>query len=164
MMANSLEGLEVLQLAEEVADEIWKLVSNWKNFERQTIGTQIVRAVDSIGANIAEVYGRYHYGEKLQFLYYARGSLFETKYWVNRGAKRGLIPVETAQQYAEKLSNTARQINAFARYLKSKRSQIRNSEKVLRENHVQYTTASFVDTPIFNEDDLTSLSSIFKSQ
>ncbi|GIV44793.1 MAG: hypothetical protein KatS3mg035_1916 [Bacteroidia bacterium] len=32
------------------------------------MGDQFVRATDSIGANIAEGYGRFHYLEKLKFL------------------------------------------------------------------------------------------------
>lgn len=157
-MTSSLESLEVLRLAEEVADGIWQRVSRWHNFERRTVGAQLVRAVDSIGANIAESYGRYHYGEKLQFLYYARGSVFETKYWLNRAAQRELISPEIAQQYAKQLSDTARQINAFARYLKSRRNQSDTQTKVLREHNAQYTTDATL--PIFSENDLIQLSSI----
>ena len=83
------EELRVLQAAEVIADAIWRQVVRWKPFERDTVGSQLTRAADSMGANVAESYGRFHYGEKLQFLYYARGSLFETKYWLNRTAARG---------------------------------------------------------------------------
>jgi len=79
-MATSLEDLRVLAMAESVADAIWGQVARWNEFSRDTVGKQVVRAVDSIGANIAEGFGRFNFGEKLQFLYYARGSLFETKY------------------------------------------------------------------------------------
>ncbi len=82
-MALKFEELRVLQAAEAVADGIWRQVVRWGSFARDTVGKQMARAGDSIGANIAEAYGRFHYGEKLQFLYYARGSLFETKYWLN---------------------------------------------------------------------------------
>jgi four helix bundle protein len=87
-MAKVFEELEVLRTAEDMADAIWVHVSRWQAFERDTVGKQLVRAVDSIGANIAEAFGRYHYGEKLQFLYYARGSVFEVKYWLNRVHQR----------------------------------------------------------------------------
>ena len=83
-MAAGLEDLRVLKAAEGVADAIWKDVSHWDEFARNVVGGQLARAADSIGANIAESFGRFNYGEKLQFLYYSRGSLFETKYWLNR--------------------------------------------------------------------------------
>lgn len=79
-MSTQLEDLKILQNAENIADAIWKRVMKWEKFAKDVVGKQIIRAVDSIGANIAESYGRFNYGEKLQFLYYSRGSLFETKY------------------------------------------------------------------------------------
>jgi len=41
-----------------LADEVWAAVSSWDRFAKDTAGKQIVRAADSIGANIAEGTGR----------------------------------------------------------------------------------------------------------
>ena len=90
-MSLALEDLIALKNAEKIADSMWLFVINWQEFAKDTIGKQIVRASDSIGANIAEAFGRFNYGEKVQFLYYARGSLFETKYWLNRAVTRNLV-------------------------------------------------------------------------
>ncbi len=78
-MATEMEDLKLIQEAEALCDEIWAIVTTWDEFTRRTVGTQLVRSSDSIGANIAESYGRYAYGEKIQFLYYSRGSVYETK-------------------------------------------------------------------------------------
>ena len=78
----TFDELEILKAAETLADEIWQYVTKMPAFARDVLGGQLARAVDSVGANIAEAYGRFHYGEKIQFLYYARGSLFEAKYWI----------------------------------------------------------------------------------
>ena len=75
-MPATFEDLRVLKAAEEIADSIWKRVVRWEEFARDVVGKQLARAADSIGANIAEAFGRFHFGEKLQFLYFARGSLF----------------------------------------------------------------------------------------
>ena len=83
-MGTALEELPVLKIAEAIADEIWHEITQWGTFPRDVVGGQLARAVDSIGANIAESFGRFHYGEKINHLYYARGSLFESKYWLNR--------------------------------------------------------------------------------
>jgi four helix bundle protein len=45
--------LQVYQLAEKLADEIWQIVQEWNQFAKDTMGKQIVRSADSIGANIA---------------------------------------------------------------------------------------------------------------
>ena len=59
-----LEELNIYKISMEISDEIWNLVKDWKYFEKDTIGKQLVRAVDSISANISEGYGRYHFKEK----------------------------------------------------------------------------------------------------
>ena len=105
------EELRVLQAAEVIADGTWQQVIQWDPFARDVVGKQMARAADSIGANIAEAFGRFHYGEKLHFLYYARGSLFETKYWLNRALTRDLMPSAQVQDYAARLTDLARQLN-----------------------------------------------------
>ncbi len=58
MARTQFENLRVYQLSEELADEVWESVFEWKHFEKDTLGKQLVRATDSIGANIAEGTGR----------------------------------------------------------------------------------------------------------
>ena len=78
---SGFEKLDVYRLAEELADTIWRSVRNWKNFERDTIGKQIVRSADSIGANIAEGYGRGSGKDRVRFWEYALGSAREARGW-----------------------------------------------------------------------------------
>lgn len=52
MDKSNFEKLEIYQLAEKLADEIWFIVEKWQYFEKDTVGKQIVRAADSVGANI----------------------------------------------------------------------------------------------------------------
>jgi four helix bundle protein len=54
MSYYNLDDLEVCQLAESFSDEIWFMVLEWDYFAKDTLGKQIVRSADSIGANIAE--------------------------------------------------------------------------------------------------------------
>ena len=76
---TGFENLRVYQLAEAIADVIWEVVSKWNNFDKDTVGKQIVKSADSIGANIAEGSGRYGVLDNKRFVYFARGSLNETK-------------------------------------------------------------------------------------
>lgn len=157
-MATTLEQLRVLQEAEQVADGIWEQVIGWDAFAREVVGGQLARAADSIGANIAEAFGRFHYGEKLQFLYYARGSLFETKYWLNRATKRGLMPIDRAEYFASRLSEVGRQLNRFAKSLKDQRRGEAKPANTVHEASTEYVTAS--DTPLFTEAELDWLRAI----
>ncbi|MCW5850519.1 MAG: four helix bundle protein [Anaerolineae bacterium] len=153
-MALEMEDLAMIRKAESIQDELWSLVAQWNNFAKDTIGKQLVRAADSIGANMAESYGRFNYGEKIQFLYYARGSLFETKYWLNRALSRNLIGLADHEAYASALSDIARQINSFVGHLKTKRGQ--SSKPSAREEQAPYRLDQFEEATdlVFSEDDL----------
>lgn len=89
-----LEDLEVYQLSMNLSDDIWNEIVLWNSFEKFTIGTQFVKAADSIAANISEGFGRYFYKENKQFCYYSRGSLSETKTWLAKSYRRNLISEE----------------------------------------------------------------------
>jgi len=155
-MSATFEDLRVLKSAEEVADSIRKRVVQWDEFAKDVVGKQLTRAVDSIGTNISESFGRYHFGEKLEFLYYARGSLFETKYWLNRVKTRSLMPNSEAQVYIESITGLARRLNTFAGSLKTVRNQETKQPKILREMAVEYQ----IDVPeifsdcLFSDEDI----------
>jgi four helix bundle protein len=155
-MATELEDLRILKSTEEIADAVWKQVVTWDEFAQDVVGKQLARAIDSIGANIAESYGRFNYGEKLQFLYYARGSLFESKYWLNRALIRKLMQAEEVKGYATRLSDVARQLNTFASSLKSQRKDSKSPAKSIREPGAEYVVNSWLDDtgPVFTDTEL----------
>ncbi|MBK9139089.1 MAG: four helix bundle protein [Verrucomicrobia bacterium] len=98
MARTNFEKLEVYRLAERLADEIWDVAVNWDVFSKETIGRQLVRAADSIGANIAEGVGRGSHADNKRFVRTARGSLHETQHWLRRAFRRGLLsPAQTAR-------------------------------------------------------------------
>lgn len=68
-MEYTLEKLEVYNLAEKFSDDIWNIVVQWGYFNKDTIGKQLVRAADSISANIAKGYGRYFTKKANSFIF-----------------------------------------------------------------------------------------------
>ncbi len=115
MAKTKFENLRVYQLSEILADEIWTIVSGWDYFAKDTVGRQIVRAADSIGANIAEGEGRGSFQDNRRFIKIARGSLQETQHWLRRAFKRNLLTkeqIESLKPPIEKLSPT---LNAYLR-------------------------------------------------
>jgi four helix bundle protein len=86
-----LEELKVYQVAMEIGEEIYEKAITWDYFDKKTIGGQVIRAADSIAANISEGYGRFTYKETKLFLYYARGSAHETKTWIVKAKSRNLF-------------------------------------------------------------------------
>jgi four helix bundle protein len=160
-VSATFEDLRILKLSEEIADSIWKVVVQWDEFAKDVVGKQMTRSADSMGANIAESFGRFNFGEKLQFLYYSRGSIFETKYWLNRTRVRGLMETKRVQAYVNQLTDLARQLNTFAGSLKTVRAEQKLKASSVREEQAGYLTMEFVEIPLplFSDEDLNLLQS-----
>ncbi len=90
-MKSNFENLRVYQLSEDIADQVWELVAQWNSYAKVTVGQQLVRAADSVGANIAEGDGRGTFAENRRFVRIARGSLNETKHFLRRAYRRRLL-------------------------------------------------------------------------
>ena len=110
------EDLRVFQLAEKLCDDIWSIVISWEYFEKNTVGMQLVKSADSVGANIAEGAGRGTHRENKRFVRISRGSLNETKYWIRRARRRSLITDQQNIFLREMIDELGPSLNA---YLKS---------------------------------------------
>ncbi|MFA5782022.1 MAG: four helix bundle protein [Bacteroidales bacterium] len=55
-----------------VSNYVWNVVIKWDWFAKRHVGGQFVEAIDSISANIAEGFGRYHKKDKIKFYHYSR--------------------------------------------------------------------------------------------
>jgi four helix bundle protein len=78
-MGTSFRDLVVWQRAVEMSLAVYKLTASFPSEERYGLVDQLRRAAVSVASNIAEGYGRTTKGEYLQFLGYARGSIFEVQ-------------------------------------------------------------------------------------
>ena len=79
---KDFKTLVVWQKARELSQDIYKLTSNFPNFETYATKPQIIRAVTSIGANIAEGNGQLYIKKQISFLNNALGSAAETRHWL----------------------------------------------------------------------------------
>jgi four helix bundle protein len=116
MGAKSFEELRVYQQAENLADLVWNIVLGWYALAKDTVGKQMIRSADSIGANIAEGHGRGSYNDNRRFVRIARGSLYETRHWLRRAFRRKLLSEKQTQKLKTIVDNLGPQLNA---YLKS---------------------------------------------
>ena len=116
-MSNRLEYLEIYYLSEQFADEVWFIVAKWEYFAKDTLGKQLVRAADSIGANIAEGFGRYHYKENKNFCYFSRGSLLETKSWLRKANTRNIVSHDQFQDLFQKLEIIHLKLNSYIKFI-----------------------------------------------
>jgi len=115
MEQTNFEKLEIYQLSERLADKIWTIVLKWQYLPQDTVGKQLVRSADSIGANIAEGSGRGTNQDYKRFLKIRRGSLYETKHWLRRSYKRQLLLPEQINELSPIINELTPKLNAYIR-------------------------------------------------
>lgn len=103
-----LKDLDVYKLARNLSHLAWSVYEKLDWQDKKVIGDQFIQSADSVGANIAEGYGRFHYLDSIKFYYNARASFFEAyEHWLELLCERGKIKKETFEKIkglAEKLS------------------------------------------------------------
>ena len=100
-------------MAIDFGEKVWLIVNGWNQFQKDTIGKQLVRAADSIAANLSEGLGRYHFKEAKNFAFYARGSLFESKTWITKSYKRQLLDKTSFDKLMQDIEVMGKMINGY---------------------------------------------------
>ena len=134
MAKTNFENLRIYRLSELLADEIWNIAGAWKPFARDTLGKQIVRAADSIGANIAEGSGRGSSQDNRRFIRMARGSLCETQHWLRRAFNRKLLTVREIEKLKPLIDELSPKLNSYRHAVSNTVNAVRlaNTNKVPR--------------------------------
>lgn len=113
MERTSFENLRIYQLSEEICDSVWDIVYKWDHLAQHTVGKQLIRASDSIGANIAEGTGRGSIADNRRFSKIARGSLFEVKHWLRRAFKRNLLSDDEITSLKKTIDELTPKLSAY---------------------------------------------------
>ncbi len=92
-------------------------MGNWDFFTKYTMGKQmgkqIVRAADSICANISEGRGRNNHQDNRRFIKIARGSLYETISWLRLAYARQLLADEQVRKIQPIIDKLPRKLNDY---------------------------------------------------
>ncbi|HUX35668.1 MAG TPA: four helix bundle protein [Candidatus Paceibacterota bacterium] len=107
------EDLEIYKLSREISGDAWEIYKNFEWETRKVIGDQFIRSIDSIGANIAEGCGRFHYLDRNKFNYNARGSLVESIHWIELLVERGIIKKEEGDALKNKMEILHHKLNNY---------------------------------------------------
>lgn len=113
MARSNFENLQVYQLSEQLADAVWDVVQKWSQLAQDTVGKQLIRAADSVGANIAGGSGRGSFQDNRRFARIARGSLYETKHWLRRAYRRRLVSQDAVDSLVPLVEELGPRLNAY---------------------------------------------------
>ncbi|OGU55094.1 MAG: hypothetical protein A2V66_13550 [Ignavibacteria bacterium RBG_13_36_8] len=115
-----LNDIDAYKAAFKLSNNVWNLVLKFDYFEKDTIGKQFTRSIDSISANIAEGFGRYFKKDKVKFYRYSLGSVFESLDWNEKLKSRSLISVEDYNYIFTELKALPKSINSLIQYTNTK--------------------------------------------
>lgn len=112
----NLNSISSYKKALILSNYVWNIVIRWDWFAKSTVGTQYVRALDSVSANIAEGFGRYSKTDKIHFYRYAYGSLKEALDWNEKAHIRNLLKEEEYNYVLKELQLMPQEINYLIRF------------------------------------------------
>ena len=115
-----LNDISAYKISFALSNFVWDIIVKWNYFEKDTVGKQFVRAVDSISANIAEGFGRYSKKEKIHFYRYSFGSLKESLDWNEKSKIRNLLSPEEYRHVSEELLRLPREIYFLIKFTDEK--------------------------------------------
>ncbi len=111
-----LNDIEAYRIAFHLSNSVWNIILKWGSFEKDTVGKQFVRAVDSVAANIAEGFGRYSKKDKVKFYRYTYGSVLESLDWNEKAKVRQLVSIEQYDTVFQQLQRLPKAINSLIKY------------------------------------------------
>jgi len=123
----SFTELEVWKQSRKIRNWISDLVKSFPAEEKYRLTDQIIRASRSIGNNLAEGHGRFHYQDNIRFCVLARGSLSETLDHMIIAVDEKIIETETMQIFQTEYELCLKLINGYILYLKTKKKDDYNS-------------------------------------
>jgi len=116
----TIKDLQVYQLSRKLSAIAWDIYSKMSFEEKKIIGDQFIRATDSIGANIAEGYSRFHFLDKVRFYYNARASQSEsTDHWLELLFERNKINQQVFDEYKSISKDLQIKLNNFIKFTKN---------------------------------------------
>jgi len=117
----SFTELEVWKQSRKIRVWISNITKQFPAEEKYRLGDQIIRSSRSIGNNIAEGHGRYHYQDNIRFCIMARGSLSETLDHMLIAADEKIIMHSELETFQAEYDSCLRLLNGYIQYLKKKK-------------------------------------------
>lgn len=119
-MKFSFEDLDVWKISFDFAEKVYLVTRNFPKEELYGLTSQFRRASLSISLNIAEGKGRYSNKEFKQFLFIARGSLYESVTLIKMCLSLKYLTDKQYQELMIYCENIQSKISGLLNYLKSK--------------------------------------------
>jgi four helix bundle protein len=121
IMASFTE-LETWKQAREIRMIVSNMVKNFPSEEKFRLADQLIRCSRSIGNNIAEGYGRFHYQDNIRFCIIARGSLSETLDHIIIAKDENIISGDVFVSFQSEYEQCLKLLNGYIQFIKRKKN------------------------------------------
>lgn len=111
MTHRKLSDIPAYRISFKLSNTVWEIIIKWDWVAKKTVGVQFIEAVDSISANIAEGFGRFHKKDKCKFFYNSRATVYESLDWLQKAKVRKLISEKEYVQIFDTLQILPKEIN-----------------------------------------------------
>ena len=120
MDVKKLDDLEIYKFAIELSRLTWQVFEKLPYLHKCHQGYQFLDAVDSVGANIAEGFGRYTKKDKINFYRYSFGSLKESQDWTEKAKIRKLLTLPEYNTIMGELQKLPLELNSLIKFTNSR--------------------------------------------
>ncbi len=120
-MATGIENFRIYQKARELEKEIHFIIEKMPTSERFNLIDQMRRSSSSVPNNIAEAYGKYNFGQKIQSVQIARGETYEIRSQVESALQKNYLQDELAKKLINDYTELIKGISAYIKFLRTKR-------------------------------------------
>lgn len=118
----SFTELETWKQAREIRIFAAEIIEKFPPEEKFRLADQIIRCSRSIGNNIAEGHGRFHYQDNVRFCIIARGSLSETLDHFIVAKDEKLISEDIFNTFQEKFDRALKLLNGYILFIKKRKN------------------------------------------
>jgi four helix bundle protein len=109
-----IHDMEIYKLSRKLSSMAWAIYVSLPQYLKFHMGDQLLRASDSVGANLTEGYFRYTYKDKNKFYVIARASHGEAfKHWMSLLLERELISLELHDEFLATSKDLNVKLNNF---------------------------------------------------
>jgi four helix bundle protein len=116
---KAFTDLEVWKKSRALRNNISNLAKSFPSEEKYRLCDQVIRSSRSVGNNIAEGHGRFHYNDSSKFLINARGSAIETLDHLVIALDEGYITEEIFNNFKNDIEECLRMLNGYINFLKA---------------------------------------------
>ncbi len=119
-MYKNFKDMAVWKDAMSVAEAIFFITESLPKKEDYGLTSQIRRSALSISANIAEAFGRNHANDKINFYYYSRGSVTETRSHLEYGTRVKYFEESKVREVENGLNKIYFELNKIIKSLRNR--------------------------------------------